>query len=92
MNALLHGTAADCFWLAWIVTFAAFNLAQWRKPLSAILGRLCLLAMTFWSYALVIDLAPDPPTIPCTQGMTLLPHQSCTLRIEISIPHPDGSI
>jgi hypothetical protein len=26
-----------------------------------------------------------PPTIPCSQGMTLLPGQSCIMRIEIPV-------
>lgn len=92
MNALLHSPTVDAAFLAISVAAVVFTAPNWRQRFYLSLSVVWLLAVSYWSYQIVLDLAPDPPTIPCTQGMTLLPHQSCTLRIEISIPHPDGSI
>lgn len=42
-------------------------------------------SMTAWN-VFVVYLEwprPDPPTIECYEGMTLLPHQSCTMHVTL---------
>jgi hypothetical protein len=58
-----------------------FYVACWIVSAICIPGTIYLLALP----------TPDPPTIACYPGMTLLPHQSCTVTIELHFPKPHAT-
>lgn len=97
MSWPLHSVVGDCCFLVVTIVGFVLNARDWfalRHWFNAATALVLLPCIAYWSYNLALDAAPDPPTIPCVEGMTLLPHQACTLRIEIVIPrnHDDRSL
>jgi hypothetical protein len=61
---------------------------KWRRWFTIANLAVTALGFGYTGYVRLIvlpRLRETPPTIPCTEGMTLLPHQTCYIGIEVKV-------